>query len=343
MINDRAQIVDSSVLGNISRDIPISAIRVISAVLIVLCHYFQYYQLELAWWLNVGVQIFFCISGFLYGGKEQGDGLEFIIKQFKKILVPYWTIAVIALVLYYSFGYGRLVTKEAGSILCVLFCSERMKGIGHLWFIEYILFCYFITPFLYSIRKRTTSQIGFHCCFLCVIFLIIGLHHFGKLPYKSAWIICYVFGYYLSAYIKMFMFVSRIRIMSIYLIAVSLLAIPMNCAQIYVKYLFGRPVHINERYIECFENYSHAFLGMMIFLLLYIIFTKHICKDNKILYVCDKYSFPVYLVHQIFLLGPFSLLNSTSSVSVNCAIAFMAIVVSAFILNKIVSFINSRL
>ena len=47
----------------------ISLIRFISTIMIVSCHFLQYFNLELAWWLNVGVQIFFIMSGFLYGNK----------------------------------------------------------------------------------------------------------------------------------------------------------------------------------------------------------------------------------------------------------------------------------
>ena len=48
----------------------ISLLRFIAMIFIVICHFFQYYNLELAWWFNVGVQIFLCISGFLYGNKK---------------------------------------------------------------------------------------------------------------------------------------------------------------------------------------------------------------------------------------------------------------------------------
>lgn len=42
------------------RDIKISFIRMIAMFSIILCHFFQYYHLELAWWFNVGVQVFLC-------------------------------------------------------------------------------------------------------------------------------------------------------------------------------------------------------------------------------------------------------------------------------------------
>ena len=58
-------------------------------VLIIACHFLQYYGNELAWWLNVGMQIFFVVSGFLYGNKNINDPIQFIKQRLKKILIPY--------------------------------------------------------------------------------------------------------------------------------------------------------------------------------------------------------------------------------------------------------------
>ena len=47
-------------------DLGISFCRYIAMNFIVACHVLQYYDNEQAWWFNCGVQIFICISGFLY-------------------------------------------------------------------------------------------------------------------------------------------------------------------------------------------------------------------------------------------------------------------------------------
>ena len=45
-------------------DYSISMIRAMSMVAIITCHFMQYLDIELAWWFNVGVQVFLCISGY---------------------------------------------------------------------------------------------------------------------------------------------------------------------------------------------------------------------------------------------------------------------------------------
>lgn len=62
----------------------ISYSRFIAMVMIVLCHFFQFYNNELAWWFNVGVQIFLIISGFLYGMKSIEDPCLFYSDRCKK-------------------------------------------------------------------------------------------------------------------------------------------------------------------------------------------------------------------------------------------------------------------
>ena len=56
-------------------------------LLIVACHYLQYYNNGLAWWLNVGVQVFFVISGYLYGIRDIDNPLAFL----KEFSLKYWS------------------------------------------------------------------------------------------------------------------------------------------------------------------------------------------------------------------------------------------------------------
>lgn len=54
-------------------DYSISMIRAMSMLSIIICHIMQYLNIELAWWFNVGVQVFLCISGYLYSDRKISD------------------------------------------------------------------------------------------------------------------------------------------------------------------------------------------------------------------------------------------------------------------------------
>lgn len=96
----------------------ISYIRLIAMFFIIICHFLQYYDNELAWWFNVGVQIFFIISGFLCGGKEINDPIAFIVRQFKKILIPYYTFLIPVSIVYMFFA-RKSITITSFINLCL--------------------------------------------------------------------------------------------------------------------------------------------------------------------------------------------------------------------------------
>jgi len=129
------------------RDIKISIIRLISTLMIIACHFLQYLNYEIAWWLNVGVQIFLFMSGYLYAKRSfTNNDLHFIKKQFVKILVDYYIVVVPIITLYFLFLPNEISFKKA---IYVLLAYKNLGGGSiHLWYIPYCLFCYLVTPLL---------------------------------------------------------------------------------------------------------------------------------------------------------------------------------------------------
>lgn len=84
-------------------DRPISYIRLIAFCYIVTCHIQQYLGNGLCWWFNIGVQIFLAISGFLYGGKNVTDDVEFYGRKFKQILIPYYLTVLFFITMHFIF------------------------------------------------------------------------------------------------------------------------------------------------------------------------------------------------------------------------------------------------
>ena len=175
------------------RDYSISAIRCIAMCFIVLCHMMQYYNMELAWWFNVGVQIFFFISGFLYSGKSIENPIGWIGRQFKKILVPYYVFLFVSFTLYLFFVPDISFKSFGGS----LFCISTVKGIGHLWFIKYILFCYLITPYLHQLKlwlfAKPIKKAIAYLFVIWIIYVAVSIQIYNYL--NPIWISCYILGH----------------------------------------------------------------------------------------------------------------------------------------------------
>lgn len=284
----------------------------------------QYYNLELARWFNVGVQIFLCISGFLYGQKNIDNVIDFYSKRLKKILVPYYLVFVLFGIVEFIFARDLFSIKDFafGIALC-----SRIKGTEHLWFIPTILMCYLITPLLQWYRNKCVEVKR-----TIVIFTVLGVIITSALiqgltaSSHSAWICCYVIGYALGMN-ENGKYISE----KVLMIIAGIIAVVGNAIQIYCDYI----ANIDFTGFGIIKNYNHVMLGVFIFLLLKMIFEKvDLNKIGKLLKLSDAYSFEVYLVHQLLILGPFSLLGLTGYYLVNILIVLLGVCVLAFVLKE---------
>lgn len=163
--------------------------------MIISCHIMQYYDLELAWWFNVGVQIFLCISGFLYAQKNINNITDFYSKRLKKILIPYYLVFIPFGIIEFIFARDVFVIKDFAKGL-VLYST--IKGAGHLWFIPTILMCYCITPLLQGYRDKYITEKKAIVKFFIVGIIITSVVIQGFTNFTPAWICCYVIGYVLG-------------------------------------------------------------------------------------------------------------------------------------------------
>ncbi len=295
-------------------------------VMIVLCHYFQYYDCELAWWLNVGVQIFLVVSGYLYGNKDINDPVGCITKQFKKILIPYYCLLLPVILLYIIFSPKNI---SAMGIINAIFCVGTLNGIGHLWFVGYILFCYLITPYLYSLREKTIRLSAWKFIFVWITVLSVGIL-LGLLIntyFSPDRICCFVIGYFLSVLPSRFPNVG----LKISAFIFGIFALATNFLKIHSQYFSN--IVLDGIWLKIFEQikkYAHVFLGVFLFIALLLLLKK--ARMNFVLKISDKYSYFVYLVHQVFILSPFSLMGLTSIQYLNWFLVLLAIAISAVIL-----------
>lgn len=127
--------------------------KVYCNVFIIACHFFQYYGNELCYWLNAGVQLFFIISGFLYGKKQIEDPISFLVKGFKKVLVPYELFLLIALIFYFLFWRNDLTLMSVAKAVFLCWYNQRSRTSLVCWL--YIAMLYIDTiPFLDKAKVR---------------------------------------------------------------------------------------------------------------------------------------------------------------------------------------------
>lgn len=181
----------------------ISLLRMLAVISIIFCHSFEYSSsifINKGWilesignYLANGVQVFLIISGYLYGNKQNNvnkpeenlfldseSRIRFLIKNSLKILKDYWIYCILVIFPVYYFKEPLVLTKR--KIIEVLVTSDTISGVHHLWFIPYILFCYFLTPYLFDIKEylKNKSKKSFIKGVLFVLFIIIIFSYFFK-------------------------------------------------------------------------------------------------------------------------------------------------------------------
>lgn len=315
----------------------ISLIRLIAMLLIITCHIFQIYSNELCYYFNVGVQIFLIISGYLYSFKTYDSPLNIIIKQFKKILFPYYILLNCILLAYIIFIPSSISIESVSN---AVFCSGTLEGQGHLWFIPYILFCYLITPYLYWLRCRLENKhdkVFVSVCILLILFLIISKSYHSY--FRADIISCYILGYFFKDFSRRYLTDKGRHKMTIITVIVTIVLIFIR---IYIDYIGNIQLNgFTDSLYYYFKSYSHVLLGFSIFLSLFTFASK--VQYCKILHLSDKYSYLIYLVHGTFILSPLNVMFVTSNLFINILIALICTIISAVILYEMTEYLSSKI
>jgi len=332
---------------NLNKNVGIMIIRVLAMFSIIICHIFQQDGNELAYWFNVGVQIFLFTSGFLFGGKEITNVKDWLLKRCRKILIPYYIYIVLAIIYYLCVKpeYVDLQNIGVTFFLLQLFLSG-IKGLGHLWFIPLILICYLVTPILQKLYTKIMEKENILSGIIKLVLGLIVLQVSIIIPFISntliSNLICYILGYFISKLYNDKKIDNKILKWITMVITIS--AIIMSIIYIMINYTNILQIEKNA-IINIMLSYKNVFNGIAIFLILYLNL-KDITeikneKARKVLETIDKYSFEVYITHLIYILGPSTILNTMGNRVIELLIITVLIAVSAWILKRLTDIITN--
>lgn len=300
-------------------DLSISFIRLVAMCFIFICHILQFYGNQLAFVFNVGVQIFLFISGYLYGIKYYNsaffESIQFIKKNTWKILKAYWVFLIISFVLYLIFFPQYL---DYSQIVDYAVCSQTIKGLGHLWFIPYIIFCYCITPCL-RYYCDSNNHIILKTAYFIIVFIVLS-YCFDSF-FNPIWILCYILGFYISTKTKGKLTSKYLKSVIIIFFALTLL---FNCI-VPARRIYN--ITIDKGLVQIIFDMGHTCAGVLMFAAMYLFCQTIISFKSliilKILAFSDKYSYGIYIVHGLFILSPFSVLQFNLPSCINILIAIV--------------------
>lgn len=331
-----------------NKDYSISCVRFIAMCFIIICHMMQrddfssnIYGAHIGWafWFNVGVQMFLFLSGYLYGKKDDIDTIFFFKKNFSKLLVDYYVFVIIMLIIIH---FSTLLNIDKATIIALITLTGTPPGLGHLWFIPTILFCYLLTPILHSIitviDKHSTKK-----RFIESLLFLLLVHEITIrfLSYFNPTLLnCYILGMIYSRIERR----SKTDISLFYLIIIGL-CIFMIPIQFKIDYwshnILTGYFAANYSY---FCGYGHVFLGITIIFFIRAIYNKVsiLTISHPILDWSDKYSYDVYLTHHIFIQSAFGCVEFIDNRFIALPLAVLLTIIASLALYYISNFIRTH-
>ncbi len=311
-------------------NLTISVIRVIAMMMIIACHILQGLNSSWAFWVNLGVPIFFFMSGFLYGKKEIKDIKEFYQKRLWKILLPSSILVIIVLSLEFIIFHQRYSSLSVFATLLGFGGFYKVPQIvSHTWFVSYILLCYLCTPLFQYLFRNKDFQTNL-ITLIGVILLLQCFQEFNVLSIKVSWIVNYLIGYFYS---KCAQEDEEKKTTELLIIIGAAFFTPF--AIFFQEKIPVTLPRIVMEHSNSLIQYGHVMLGSLLFIVLYHGFNKRKIKGNKVLTFFDHYSYEIYLVHQVFILFSFSLLRITNFLFLNILLILICTLIGSIILKKI--------
>ena len=311
----------------------ISVIRSIATCMIVSCHILQGLDNELAFWMNVGVQIFLCMSGYLYGTKKIESLTTWYKKQYFKIMMPMWIVLTVLIMITFL-RKGTVSIVSAGLSYLGVAGFGTLPELTHTWFITYILMCYLLTPILQQIEIENCKKTWKFVLSLGVLVCILEILYLSRIMTLSPqYLACYVVGYFVAKREKVQKNIRERNQIALFIALIMVAVLPMRLLVQYgnIDLQFSGWEMIRTQIME----WHHSLLGISLFFVLLIFFEKIGLKSNVIIKYMDKYSYYIYLVHQIFILNTYSLLYFSRYLLLNIVFIIILTCCTAMILERI--------
>ena len=324
------------------KDQAVSSIRMISTIMVVILHIFQQLEKTLPEihiatdWLNLGLVLFFCISGFLYSRRiNVREGGRWFLHRYKEICLPS-LITVILTIFIYSALYGFpgiqiSLYSIASGLGFEPFVPDSWMFVQY-WFICYILICYLSLLLLQRLDVKKMSSLSFWMMLILatVVFQTLGFL-IGKtgIPTLSWGVLLRFFLVYLLY--KKYDGTDTQRKIFIWLTLISIPAIATTCIVRYRMQLDGVYAAIGELLFI----YTQTLVGSVLFYWMHQFFTKY-RLPKALLKISDRYSYPVFLTHCLFIGYKTSMIFRFEHISIGVIVSIGCTAIASVLLCRII-------
>lgn len=274
----------------------LSWIRVVAMLSIVICHLFQAYQGRWSDVFNMGVQVFFVLSGFLYGHKLITNWRDWAKSRIRRVYQPYLLFLITVIPLYALFHEEAMNWKALpvyflnlqGFRLLPKLDFLRIEGLRHVWFITAIMCAYLSTPFLQRLRACSGIMMPTLLLLIAASYCLMPSYRY---VFVLSWVYLYAIGYFFANLDSRW----QLFYLLLFLFALTILTVLMKWED------FRHPWSASYRLVHDLVGVVFVVGGVKVLSLV-----KGL-EVPQVIRFLDKYSFPVYMVHFIIMHGPFSM------------------------------------
>ena len=206
-------------------------------------------------------------------------------------------------------------------LICRVFWG--VNGLNHLWFMTAIGLCYLITPVLQHMRDK-------HCRLLWLILITAAIveYAFARVHlYYFSWCFLYAFGYGYAVISEKF---RRIIDVTLLLLVAGFILLELRWEVIL-------------EYGSWQNRFFHDMSGLvLLFGGIRVLQGLKLNRVPSVILRLDQLSYPIYIVHHIFILGPLSLAFLTSYKGLNVIIMLTLSMAAAVLLGKASQIVTKR-
>lgn len=314
------------------KNVSISIARVSAMFLIIFCHYSSWIGLEwLASVFNVGVQIFFLISGYLYSNKEIYNPATFLWKRWIKVCLPALILSAILSV------FETIAKSDAKYLVYFVQYLFNIQGIGtfydkwyiqfvygtaHLWFLTAIMTNYIFLIILNKYKKHWNEKKK--CMEVLGILIIadislsfIHIHLVNFIPF----FIGYVYG------------IQKVRYTHKKYIALTCATLFALLARVVCQHLIDG----TNVYLYGIVPYGQIiFAGWIIDTVVLLSKKLMVIAESKAFRWIEEHSMFIYITHYMFLTEPFNV-NRIGCNTLIQTICFAVFTITTAVILKMIS------
>lgn len=310
-------------------------LRAFGAMLILLCHFTSQcdnpYISMSSQMFNIGVEIFFILSGFLFGvrGIRKPYG-QWYLKRVKRIYVPYEMFVIFLAAIYTVFGMS-IATRDW--LLFSLGAQGSIVGVWgaeQTWFISALLICYIVTPALVEALERS-SRGGNRCIIsiCCIAPILLALIKEAYVFTLFSPVFLYALAYMLGKHS------GKVKLTK----KTTIAAFVLLCAAFMCRFIVRLAADGTILYDRIIVGYTQSIAAFCILFIFAKAFETR--QPTKFVQTISDISFELYLYHYMFVVGPISLFGKTPSWGTDCILAAMVSVGIAWMAHRFLKIARS--